>query len=157
MSSQSVTAYKRECNEASEDSFQNAKEQVPFKEKQQQQKKKIRSKAENDHSQKNADKDAIHDTQKSTTIQQNREEVKQTSNTQAKKTIVALGETIRRGCAEACERSNKEKESGKGRGRQVIAVAPRKEDKGKHIATVCGRNMGGGVNLRSNHMQQNRT
>jgi hypothetical protein len=65
--------------------------------------------------------------------------VKQTSNTIAKKMIVALGETIGRGCAEVCERNNKEKESGRGRGRQVIAVAPRKEDKGKHSATVCGR------------------
>jgi hypothetical protein len=53
-----------------------------------------------------------------------------------------LGETIGRGCAEACERYNKKKESGKGRGRQVIAVTPWKEDKGKHSATVCERNRG---------------
>jgi hypothetical protein len=130
MSSSSVTPHKHECNEASEDLFQNTKEQVPSKKKAKQRmiirrRRRIKMRFM---------------TQKSTTIQHNREEVKQTSNiTSTKKMTLALGETIGWGCAEVCERKNKEKESGKGRGREVIAVAPRKEDKGKHSATVCGR------------------
>jgi hypothetical protein len=68
MSIQSVTPDKPERNKPLNDVFQDQKEQVPFKERKSRKK---QSKAGNDHLQKKADKDAIHDTQKSTTIQRN--------------------------------------------------------------------------------------